>query len=97
VIIRSPPCVSFSSSNISGKADKNQVRLTEISLRIVAIKKYQPNSSFKAWYIENVTNSRNYLADYYTFNDLGLGDWAKKHRLSPGKKAMEIAPLFDEY
>jgi DNA (cytosine-5)-methyltransferase 1 len=38
--------------------------------------------------MENVTNSRNYLADYYTFNDLGLGDWAKKHRLSPNKKAI---------
>jgi len=89
VIIGSPPCVSFSSSNISGKADKKSgVRLTEIFLRIVAIKKFQPNSTLKAWYMENVANSRNYLADYYTFNDLGLGDWAKKHRLSPKKKAI---------
>ncbi len=38
--------------------------------------------------MENVANSRNYLADYYTFNDLGLGEWAKKHRLSPKKKAI---------
>ena len=89
VIIGSPPCVSFSSSNISGKADKESgVLLTKIFLRIVAIKKYQPNSTLKAWYMENVANSRNYLADYYTFNDLGLGDWAKKHRLSPNKKAI---------
>lgn len=89
VIIGSPPCVSFSSSNISGKADKKSgVRLTEIFLRIVAVKKHQPNSTLKAWYMENVTNSRNYLADYYTFNDLGLGDWAKKYRLSPNKKAI---------
>lgn len=89
VIIGSPPCVSFSSSNISGKADKESgVLLTKIFLRIVAVKKFQPNSTLKAWYMENVANSRNYLADYYTFNDLGLGDWAKKHRLSPKKKAI---------
>lgn len=89
VIIGSPPCVSFSSSNISGKADKKSgVLLTMIFLRIVAVKKHQPDSILKAWYMENVANSRNYLADYYTFNDLGLGDWAKKHRLSPKKKAI---------
>jgi len=89
VIIGSPPCVSFSSSNISGKADKESgVLLTKVFLRIVAVKKFQPNSTLKAWYMENVANSRNYLADYYTFNDLGLGEWAKKHRLSPKKKAI---------
>lgn len=89
VIIGSPPCVSFSSSNISGKADKESgVLLTKIFLRIVAVKKYQPNSILKAWYMENVANSRNYLADYYTFKDLGLGSWAKEHRLSPNKKAI---------
>jgi len=89
VIIGSPPCVSFSSSNISGKADKESgVLLTKIFLRIVAVKKYQPDSILKAWYMENVANSRNYLADYYTFKDLGLGDWAKEHRFSPNKKAI---------
>lgn len=89
VIIGSPPCVSFSSSNISGKADKESgVLLTKIFLRIVAVKKFQSNSILKAWYMENVANSRNYLADYYTFNDLGLGDWAKEHRISPNKKAV---------
>jgi DNA (cytosine-5)-methyltransferase 1 len=89
VIIGSPPCVSFSSSNISGKADKEPgVLLTKIFLRIVAVKKYQPGSILKAWYMENVANSRNYLADYYTFNDLGLRDWAKEHHLSPNKKAI---------
>jgi DNA (cytosine-5)-methyltransferase 1 len=91
VIIGSPPCVSFSSSNISGKADKESgVLLTKIFLRIVAVKKFQPNSTLKAWYMENVANSRNYLADYYTFKDLGLGDWAKEHRLSPNKKAIVL-------
>lgn len=89
VIIGSPPCVSFSSSNISGKADKESgVLLTKIFLRIIAVKKFQPDSILKAWYMENVANSRNYLADYYTFNDLGLGEWAKEHRLSPNKKAI---------
>ena len=71
------------------KADKESgVLLTKVFLRIVAVKKFQPNSTLKAWYMENVANSRNYLADYYTFNDLGLGEWAKKHRLSPKKKAI---------
>ena len=89
VIIGSPPCVSFSSSNISGKADKESgVTLTKVFLRIVAVKKFQRNSQLKAWYMENVSNSRNYLADYYTFKDLGLAKWAKKNRLSPNKKAI---------
>ena len=64
VIIGSPPCVSFSSSNISGKADKESgVTLTKVFLRIVAVKKFQRDSQLKAWYMENVSNSRNYLAD----------------------------------
>jgi len=89
VIIGSPPCVSFSSSNISGKADKESgVLLTKIFLRIVAVKKFQKGSVLKAWYMENVANSRNYLADYYTFNDLGLGDWARKNKLGANKKAI---------
>lgn len=89
VIIGSPPCVAFSNSNISGKADKTSgVILTEIFLRIVAIKKYQRNSKLKAWYMENVKNSINYLSDYYTFKDLGLTRWAKDNRMSPNKKAI---------
>tara|TARA_B100001146_G_C16185629_1_gene436680 strand:- start:198 stop:1904 length:1707 start_codon:yes stop_codon:yes gene_type:complete len=89
VIIGSPPCVSFSSSNISGKADKESgVTLTKVFLRIVTVKKFQKNSQLKAWYMENVSNSRNYLADYYTFKDLGLAEWAKENRLSPNKKAI---------
>ena len=91
VIIGSPPCVSFSSSNISGKADKESgVLLTKIFLRIVAVKKFQKGSILKAWYMENVANSRNYLADYYTFNDLGLGDWARKNKLGANKKAIVL-------
>jgi DNA (cytosine-5)-methyltransferase 1 len=89
VIVGSPPCVSFSHSNNSGKADKQSgILLTKIFLRIVAVKKFQKNSKLKAWYMENVTNSKNYLSDYYTFKDLGLERWAKKNRLSPNKKAI---------
>ena len=54
VIIGSPPCVSFSSSNKSGNADKSLgVDLTETFLRIVAVKKHQPHSILKAWLMEN--------------------------------------------
>jgi DNA (cytosine-5)-methyltransferase 1 len=89
VIIGSPPCVSFSHSNISGKADKESgILLTRIFLRIVAVKKFKKNSLLKAWFMENVSNSKNYLSDYYTFKDLGLSAWAKKNRLSPNKKAI---------
>jgi DNA (cytosine-5)-methyltransferase 1 len=89
IIIGSPPCVTFSSSNKSGKADKSLgVRLTEIFLRIVAVKKHQPGSILKVWLMENVTNSVNYLNDYYTFKDLNLSKWARKHKLSPNKKAI---------
>jgi len=91
VILGSPPCVSFSNSNNSGKADKSLgVKLTETFLRIVAVKKHQPNSNLKAWFMENVTNSTTYLAREYNFKDLGLTDWAKKHRLSPTKVAIKI-------
>lgn len=89
VLIGSPPCVTFSSSNKSGKADKSLgVRLTEIYLRIIAVKKYSPDSKLKAWFMENVVNSMNYLNDYYTFKDLGLSAWAKELKLSPNKKAI---------
>ena len=89
IIIGSPPCVTFSSSNKSGKADKSLgVRLTEVFLRIVAVKKHQRNSILKAWFMENVMNSVNYLNDYYTFKDLNLSEWARKNKLSPNKKAI---------
>lgn len=91
IIIGSPPCVSFSSSNKSGKADKSLgVKLTETFLRIVAVKKHQPNSKLKAWFMENVVNSKRYLQPSYTFNDLNLSTWAKKNRLSPNKIAISI-------
>lgn len=91
IIIGSPPCVSFSSSNKSGNADKSLgVELTETFLKIVAIKKHQPNSILKAWFMENVVNSKRYLQTAYTFKDLGLTDWANKHRISPLKIAIDL-------
>ncbi len=91
IIIGSPPCVSFSSSNKSGNADKSLgVELTETFLKIVAVKKHQPNSKLKAWFMENVVNSKRYLQTAYTFKDLGLADWANKNRISPLKIAIDL-------
>jgi DNA (cytosine-5)-methyltransferase 1 len=91
IIIGSPPCVSFSSSNKSGTADKSLgVELTETFLKIVAVKKHQPNSILKAWFMENVVNSKRYLQTAYTFKDLGLTEWANKNRISPLKIAIDL-------
>lgn len=91
IIIGSPPCVSFSSSNKSGNADKSLgVELTETFLRIVAVKKHQHKSVLKAWFMENVVNSKRYLQTSYTFKDLGLADWAKQNRISPLKIAIDL-------
>lgn len=91
VIIGSPPCVSFSSSNKSGNADKSLgVELTETFLRIIAVKKHQSNSTLKAWFMENVVNSKRYLQTAYSFKDLGLTEWAKKNRINPFKIAIDL-------
>jgi DNA (cytosine-5)-methyltransferase 1 len=91
VIIGSPPCVSFSSSNKSGNADKSLgVSLTETFLKIVAIKKHQPNSILKAWFMENVVNSKKHLQKSYTFIDLDLNEWAKNNKLDPESVAIEL-------
>ena len=58
VIIGSPPCIAFSNSNKSGKADKTEgIKLIEAFLRIVARKMSKPNSKLKYWVMENVENS----------------------------------------
>jgi DNA (cytosine-5)-methyltransferase 1 len=91
VILGSPPCVTFSSSNISGKADKTSgVTLTQIFLRIVAIKKWQKNSRLKAWYMENVPSSIKHLGKEYTFDELGLGEWAAKNKIGKSKIAIKL-------
>lgn len=89
VIVGSPPCVSFSTSNKSGKADKAMgIRLIETFLKIVAIKKYKKNSILKAWFMENVTGSLIHIKPYYTFKDLGLDDFARLMKFSPTDKAI---------
>ena len=91
IIIGSPPCVSFSSSNKCGNADKKLgVNLIEIFLIIIAVKKHQPNSKLKAWFMENVANSEKHLQDKYTFKCLGLTQWAKKHRINPNEVAINF-------
>ena len=91
VILGSPPCVSFSNSNISGKADKTLgLKLTESFLRVVAVKKFQKNSTLKAWFMENVTNSKKHLKKEYTFKDLNLANWAKENNLDPKMTAIKI-------
>jgi DNA (cytosine-5)-methyltransferase 1 len=92
VLLGSPPCVSFSSSNKSGKADKSLgLKLTESFLRVVAVKKFQPNSVLKAWYMENVENSRKHLKDEYSFIDLNLKEWATENNLDSNKIAIKIS------
>ena len=91
VMIGSPPCVSFSNSNKSGKADKSLgVQLTETFLRIVAVKKHKSNSKLKAWFMENVVNSKKHLQTSYTFNDLNLSTWASKNGINPNKTAIVL-------
>jgi len=91
IIIGSPPCVSFSSSNKSGNADKSLgVDLIKTFLRIVAVKKHQSNSILKAWFMENVVNSRRYLQTDYTFEELELSEWAINNKISPSSIAINL-------
>jgi DNA (cytosine-5)-methyltransferase 1 len=75
VIVGSPPCVSFSTSNKAGKADKSLgLKLIEKYLQIVAVKKHKKHSKLKYWLMENVPNSRNFIKKEYTFISLGLNN-----------------------
>ncbi|QQS61692.1 MAG: DNA cytosine methyltransferase [Candidatus Moraniibacteriota bacterium] len=88
VLIGSPSCVSFSMSNKAGKADKTHgIRLIEAYLRVVAVKKHEADSTLKAWYMENVPQSRTHVKIKYSFKDLNLGKWS----LTIGKKPDDIA------
>lgn len=90
VILGSPPCVSFSSSNNSGKSDKSLgIRLTKTFLKIVVIKKHKKGSKLQAWFMENVVQSIDHIAKDYTFRDLDLTNWAKQHQIDP--KAIAIS------
>ncbi len=91
VILGSPPCVSFSSSNRSGKADKALgIKLIEVFLKIVAIKKYKKNSALCAWFMENVARSKDHIESNYSFHSLGLEKWARKRKLDPHKVAIRL-------
>lgn len=71
VIIGSPPCVSFSNSNKSGKADKSLgIELMKAYLRIISWKKNK--GQLKYWILENVPNAMNYVKDNYTWKELDL-------------------------
>jgi DNA (cytosine-5)-methyltransferase 1 len=84
IILGSPPCISFSSSNQCGNADKTLgINLIETFLKVIAVKKHQPNSQLKAWFMENVINSIKHTKDEYTFIDLDLEKWAKENRINP--------------
>ena len=73
IIVGSPPCVSFSNSNKSGKADKTLgIRLITQFLKIVLYKKTKKNSTLKYWIMENVPNSIKFVKDEYTAVELGL-------------------------
>ncbi|RZK12532.1 MAG: DNA cytosine methyltransferase [Flavobacterium sp.] len=91
IIIGSPPCVTFSSSNISGKADKSSgITLTQLFLKVVAVKKWKQNSTLKAWFMENVPSSIKHLGNEYTFEELGLGDWATMNKIGRSKVAIKL-------
>lgn len=62
IIIGSPPCVSFSNSNKSGKADNTLGNeLMKSYLRIILYKQSKPNSKLKYWVLENVENSKKFF------------------------------------
>lgn len=73
IIIGSPPCVAFSNSNKSGKADKSLgIRLVESYLRIIYRKLYKNNSILVYWVLENVPNLKKYIKKEYTATELGI-------------------------
>lgn len=92
VIIGSPPCVSFSYSNKFWSGDKSHgIRLIKVFLAIVAVKKHQPNSRLKGWFMENVPKSLQSMKSSYSFLDLGLTAWARSHGIHPRATAISLA------
>lgn len=89
VIIGSPPCQLFSISNRGGNAEKTEgIRLIKTFFKIIAVKKFKKNSILKAWLMENVPNSQNFIEESYTFSDLDLDEWAKSQGINPQKVAI---------
>lgn len=90
-LIGSPSCVSFSMSNRAGKADKtNGILLIEAYLRVIAVKKNKKKSILKAWYMENVPKSRDFIREEYTFAQLNLAKWAKRNGFKETDVALKI-------
>jgi len=91
IIIGSPPCVSFSNSNNSGKADKTDgIKLINAFLRIVARKMFKPKSKLKYWVMENVVNSKNYIKDEYTMEDLDCSYLGNHKLIIPNKEIFNM-------
>lgn len=91
VIIGSPPCVSFSNSNRSGKTDKAMgIRLTKVFLRVVTVKKHKRGSTLKAWFMENVVKSIDHVSMNYSFANLGLTKWARENGHHPNSIAIYL-------
>ena len=90
IIIGSPPCQLFSLSNQGGNANKDSgINLIKTFYKVIAVKKFQKNSRLKAWLMENVPNSQNYVQEEYTFEELDLVDWAISQGLNPKSVAIK--------
>jgi len=90
IIIGSPPCQLFSLSNQGGNANKDLgIHLINTFFKVIAVKKFQKNSKLKAWLMENVPNSQNYVQEEYTFEDLDLASWAVSQGLNPKSIAIK--------
>ena len=89
ILIGSPPCQNFSTSNKFGKADKSEgVYLVKSFLKIIVIKR--ENGYLKAWFMENVSNYLNSLKEGYSYSDLNLSDFAQKKGIHPRKIAIKL-------
>ena len=90
IIIGSPPCQLFSLSNQGGNANKDSgINLIKTFYKVIAVKKFQKNSKLKTWLMENVPNSQNYVQEEYTFEELGLSNWAISQNLNPKSVAIK--------
>ena len=89
IIIGSPPCQLFSTSNKFGKVNKTQgIHLFKSFLKIIVLKR--DKGYLKAWFMENVPNSVKFLKQKYSYSELGLSAFAKKNRLKPKSIAIEL-------